>query len=48
LYRRDHQEDLGIDWKIIFKRIFGKYGGKVWMGCIWLRIGASGRCLQTQ
>jgi hypothetical protein len=24
------------------ERILGKYGGKVWTECIWLRIGTSG------
>jgi hypothetical protein len=28
-------------WKIIFECTLGKYGGKVWTGCIWLRIGTS-------
>jgi hypothetical protein len=36
---RYHSEDLGIYGKI------GKQGGKVWTGCIWLRIGTSGRLL---
>jgi len=25
--------------------MLGKYGGKMWTGCIWLRIGTSGRLL---
>jgi hypothetical protein len=29
-------------WEYI-KGILGKYSGKVWMGCIWLRIVTSGR-----
>jgi hypothetical protein len=29
---------LGLDSKLILKWIFGKQGGKVWIGCIWLRI----------
>jgi hypothetical protein len=42
---RDHSEDLGTDGMIIFKWILGKYGGKVWTGCIWLRLGTStGSC----
>jgi hypothetical protein len=36
-------EDLGKDEKIILDWILGKLGGKVWTGCIWLRIGTSGR-----
>jgi hypothetical protein len=42
---RDHSEDLGVDGKIIFKRILGKQGGKVWIGCIWLRMGNGGGLL---
>jgi hypothetical protein len=45
LKARDHTEDLGVDGKIILKRILGKQGGKLWTGCIWLRIGTSGRPL---
>jgi hypothetical protein len=30
----DHSENLGIDGRIILKLILGKYGGKVWTGCI--------------
>jgi len=38
---RDHAEDLDVNGKIILKWILGKQGGKVWTGCIWLRIGTS-------
>jgi hypothetical protein len=38
----DHSEDLGVDGKIILEWILGKLGGKMWTGCIWLRIGTSG------
>jgi hypothetical protein len=31
---RDHSEDLSVDGKIILERILGRYGGKVWTGCI--------------
>jgi hypothetical protein len=34
----DNLEDLGVDGKIVE---IGKQGGKVWTGCIWLRIGMS-------
>jgi hypothetical protein len=37
---RDHLEDLGIDGKIIIKRILEKEGG--WAGCNWFRIETSG------
>jgi hypothetical protein len=30
--RSDHLEDVGIDGKIILKRILGKMGGKLWTG----------------
>jgi hypothetical protein len=42
---RDHSEDLGIDGKKILEWILGKYGGKVWTGCTWLRIGTRGGLL---
>jgi hypothetical protein len=32
---RDHSEDLRVDVKIILERILGKYGGKVWTGCMY-------------
>jgi hypothetical protein len=31
-----------LDGKIILKCILGKYSGKVWIGCIWIREGTSG------
>jgi hypothetical protein len=39
---RDNFEDVGVDVKVILEWILGKYGGRVWTGCMWLRIGASG------
>jgi hypothetical protein len=33
---RDYSEDLGIDGKILEWNL-GKYGGKLWTGCTWLR-----------
>jgi hypothetical protein len=38
----DHLKDLGVDGRIISEWILGKYGGKMWIGCIWLMIGTSG------
>jgi hypothetical protein len=31
---RDHSEDKDVDGKIILECILGKYGNKVWSGCI--------------
>jgi hypothetical protein len=40
LEERDHSEYLSID-----RRVIGKYGGKVWTGCMWLGMGTSGSLL---
>jgi len=37
--KRDCLQDLGVDVTIILEWILEKYGGKVWTGFIWLRIG---------
>jgi hypothetical protein len=42
---REHSESLDVDRRIILEWIFGNYGGKVWTGCIWLRIQTSGGLL---
>jgi hypothetical protein len=42
---RNHLEDLDIDGKLLLELILEKWDGKVWTGCIWLRIGTSGRLL---
>jgi hypothetical protein len=34
LKARDHSKDLGVDGRIILEWILGKYGEKVWTGCI--------------
>jgi len=39
---RDHLEALGTDGRIILEWILGKKGGKLWTGCIWLKMGISG------
>jgi hypothetical protein len=44
----DYSEDLGVDGKIILEWTLGESGGKVWTGFIWIRIGISGRLLQTR
>jgi hypothetical protein len=38
-------EDLGADGKIILEWILGKWGGKMWTGWFWLRLGTSGELL---
>jgi hypothetical protein len=38
---RDHSDDLGVDGRILL----GTLDGKMWAGCIWLRIGTSGGIL---
>jgi hypothetical protein len=45
LKARDHSKNLGAERRIITKRILGKYGGMVWTGFIWLRLGARGGIL---
>jgi hypothetical protein len=47
LRERDHVKDLGIDERIISIQILKKYGGRIWTGLIWLRIGTSGQLLRT-
>jgi hypothetical protein len=42
---RNHSEDLGVDGGIILEWILGKWGGKVWTGCILLRMETGGRPL---
>jgi hypothetical protein len=32
--KTDHSKDLGIDGKIILEWIIGKYGGRMWTGCV--------------
>jgi hypothetical protein len=38
LKERDHLEALDIDRSILLEWIIGKYGGKLWIRLIWLRI----------
>jgi hypothetical protein len=40
---KDYSEDL--EGETILEQIVGKQGWKLWTGCIWLRIGASGGLL---
>jgi hypothetical protein len=46
LKERDLSEDLSVGGRIISEWTLGKQGEKVWTGCIWLRIGTSGRCCE--
>jgi hypothetical protein len=45
LRTRDHLQDLGVDGRIILKRIFKKWDGAAWTGFIWLRNGTGGGLL---
>jgi hypothetical protein len=38
-------EDKGVDGRIILQWIIEKYGGNLWIGFIWFRIGTSGGLL---
>jgi hypothetical protein len=42
----EDSEDQDEDGRIILEWILGKYGGKVWSGCILLRIGTTGGCCE--
>jgi len=39
---RDHLGEVGVDGRIIFKRLLRKWGVRVWTTFSWLRIGTSG------
>jgi hypothetical protein len=42
--KHDGKRPLGRhthEWGIILEWILGKYGGRVWTGCMWLRIGTT-------
>jgi hypothetical protein len=42
---RHHLENVSIARRIILKCLLNKYGVRIWLGFIWLRIGSSGRLL---
>jgi hypothetical protein len=48
LKEKDYSEELGLDAKITLKYILEKECGKLWTGCIRLRIGSSGGLLCTR
>lgn len=48
LKERDEFEDLGVDGRIILKKIFKQSFGRVWTWFIWLMTGTSCRILWTQ
>jgi hypothetical protein len=39
---RHYLDNLDIDGRTIFKPIFNKWDGRVWIGLIWLRTRTSG------
>jgi hypothetical protein len=45
---RDHLEELEVDGKILVEWILNNYGGRVWTGFIWLRLGTSGGVFRTR
>jgi hypothetical protein len=45
LKRKDHTEDVGVGEKKILRWMLAIKGKKVWIGCIWLRIGTGGGSL---
>jgi len=38
---KKHSEDLGVDGRIMFEWILGKWSGNLWTACIWLMLGTS-------
>jgi hypothetical protein len=47
LKRREHLEDLGVDWTIILKLILKNYNGGVWNRINWLTIASSCKILMA-
>jgi len=39
---RGHGEDLGVSGRIVLEWILGKYGWKLWTGCVCHKTGNSG------
>jgi hypothetical protein len=42
LNKRDSLREVGVDERIILKRIVKKQGERTWIGFIWLRTGTCG------
>jgi len=45
LHARDNLEDLGVNERMILEWMLEKYGGEVWTGLFWLRLGTNGGIL---
>jgi hypothetical protein len=42
LRERDHLVDLGVDGRVILRRIFRKWNVGIWTGLSWLRVETDG------
>jgi len=47
MHKKVWSENLRVDGEIILEWNLGKQGGKLWIWCIWLRIGTRGGLFWT-